>query len=102
MMALSFGTPLKRIRAAEIYTELLNRIDYHLGAVEVSMAKYQARKEHHKKHAETLAAALEALIVLARRLKSLGEAYDIAQTPFDLQTLWANIEALTEYLTKKY
>lgn len=102
MVTLSFGATLKRIRAAEIYNELLNRIDYQLGTVEVSTARYQSKKEHHKKHRETLTAALEALIILARRLKSLGEIYDIAQTPFDLKTLWANIEALTEYLTKKY
>lgn len=102
MITLFFNHPLKSRRAAEIYTKLLNSIEYHLAAVEVSTAKYNAGKEHHKKHAETLTAALEALIVLAHRLKSLGEAYDIAQAPFDLQTLWVNIEELTEYLTKKY
>ena len=102
MTTLIFGAPLKRRRASEIYTELLNRIEYHIAAVDVSAAKYNAEKEHHKKHRETLTAALESLIVLARRLKSLGEAYDIAQTPFDLQTLQANIEAIADYLTKKY
>ena len=102
MITLTFGVPLKHRRAAKIYNELLNRIEYHIAAVDVSTAKYNAGKEHHKKHRETLTAALDALVVLARRLKSLGEAYDIAQTPFDLQTLWANIEVITEYLTKKY
>ena len=102
MVTLTFGVPLKHRRAVEIYAEVLNRIEYHTGAVEVSTAKYNAGKEHHKKHHETLTNALDALVVLARRLKSLGEAYDIVQTPFDLQTLWANIEVITEYLTKKY
>ena len=102
MVTLTFGAPLKHRRAAKIYNELLNRIEYHTGVVEVSTAKYNVGKEHHKKHRETLTDALDAFVVLARRLKSLGEAYDIVQTPFDLQTLWANIEAITEYLTKKY
>lgn len=61
MFTLSFGAPLKHIRAAEIYTELLNRIEYHIAAVDVSTAKYNGKKEHHKKHAETLTAALDAL-----------------------------------------
>ena len=102
MITLTFGVPLKHRRAAKIYNELLNRIEYHTGVVAVSTAKYNAGKEHHKKHRKALTDALDALVVLARRLKSLGEAYDIAQTPFDLQTLWANIEVITEYLTKKY
>lgn len=47
-------------------------------------------------------ASREDIDAVTEALEDNGIIYDIAQTPFDLQTLWANIEALTEYLTKKY